>query len=109
MDSFKDIHKDIIQIFTEVCYRENINKLNPDLSINDQIKFDSLDKFDVFSRIYSKYGINIPHEDYKKLLTINMYANSPKVFKTMNHFISNSKEFYGTNSTLVISNSQLVP
>lgn len=61
----------ILEILTEVADGLNLADVDPDLSLRDQLGLDSVDFLDFVMVLRTRYGIEVPEDDYRELMTLN--------------------------------------
>ncbi len=61
----------ILEILAEVAEGLDLSDVDPDLSLRDQLGLDSVDFLDFVMVLRTRYGIEVPEEDYHELMTLN--------------------------------------
>ena len=61
----------VLEILSEVAEGVDLNNVDPDISLRDQLGLDSVDFLDFVMVLRSRYGIEVPEEDYPELATLN--------------------------------------
>ncbi len=61
----------ILEILSEVAEGVDTNNIDPDASLRDQLGLDSVDFLDFVMVLRSRYGIEVPEEDYGEFSTLN--------------------------------------
>ena len=64
--------KDIIET---IAPDEELVGLNPDERLRDQIELDSMDFLDIVMELRTRYGVQVPEEDYKELASLTSCAD----------------------------------
>ena len=69
------LEKIIFQILTEVCFDQDFTKINKSIPLKNQINFDSMDFLDTVMIFRERFSIDIPEEDFPKLVSIESFIS----------------------------------
>jgi acyl carrier protein len=61
----------ILEILDQVAEDLDLSNVDPDLSLREQLGLDSVDFLDFVMVLRTRYGIDVPEEDYYELMTLN--------------------------------------
>jgi acyl carrier protein len=61
----------ILEILAEVAEGLDLDSVDPDLSLREQLGLDSVDFLDFVMVLRTRYGIEVPEDDYQELMTLN--------------------------------------
>jgi len=61
----------ILEILDQVAEGLDLSNVDPDLSLREQLGLDSVDFLDFVMVLRTRYGIEVPEEDYQELMTLN--------------------------------------
>lgn len=61
----------ILKILAEVAEGVDLHNVDPDISLREQLGLDSVDFLDFVMVLRSRYGIEVPEDDYRELTTLN--------------------------------------
>ena len=61
----------ILEILDQVAEGLDLSNVDPDLSLREQLGLDSVDFLDFVMVLRTRYGIEVPEEDYQELITLN--------------------------------------
>jgi len=60
----------ILEILDQVAEGLDLSNVDPDLSLREQLGLDSVDFLDFVMVLRTRYGIEVPEEDYQQLMTL---------------------------------------
>ena len=61
----------ILEILDQVADGLDLSNVDPDISLREQLGLDSVDFLDFVMVLRTRYGIEVPEEDYQELMTLN--------------------------------------
>lgn len=61
----------VLEILRQVAEGLDTNHVDPDLDFRNQFGLDSVDFLDFVMVLRTRYGIEVPEEDYLELMTLN--------------------------------------
>jgi len=67
----EEIRVGILEVIAQIVPEEDLDNLTGDISIRDQIEFDSIDFLDVIMELRKRYGVEVPEDDYMELSTVD--------------------------------------
>jgi len=67
----EEIRAEILEVIAQIVPDEDLDNLKGDISIRDQIEFDSMDFLDVVMELRKRYGVEVPEDDYMELSTLD--------------------------------------
>ena len=67
----EEIRAKILEVIAQIVPDEDLDNLKGDISIRDQIEFDSMDFLDVVMELRKRYGVEVPEDDYMELSTLD--------------------------------------
>jgi acyl carrier protein len=67
----EEIRAEILEVIAQIVPDEDLDNLKGDISIRDQIEFDSMDFLDVIMELRKRYGVEVPEDDYVELFTLD--------------------------------------
>ncbi len=65
-----DIREAILEILSDIAPDEDLSDLKPDVAFREQLELDSMDFLDIVMELRKRYRIQIPEEEYPKLVTM---------------------------------------
>jgi acyl carrier protein len=66
----EDVRKKVLEIISYIAPDEDLSAIKDDEPLRDQIGLDSMDFVDIVLELRKRHRIQIPEEDYGKLLTM---------------------------------------
>ena len=67
----EEIRAEILGVIAQIVPDEDLDNLKGDISIRDQIEFDSMDFLDVVMELRKRHGVEVPEDDYMELSTLD--------------------------------------
>ncbi|GAB6167125.1 acyl carrier protein [Thermostilla marina] len=67
----EEIRQAIIDILADISPDDDLDSIDDAKPLRDQLDMDSMDLLDIVLALRRKYRIQIPEEDYPKLVTMN--------------------------------------
>ncbi len=61
----------MMEIITKICQDEDFGDIDPDIPLRDQVELDSVDFLEIIMELHTRYGIDVPEEDFMELTTLN--------------------------------------
>ena len=61
----------ILEMLVEVVEGLDVSNVDPDLGLREQLGLDSVDFLDFVMLLRTRYGIEVPEDDYQELMTLN--------------------------------------
>ncbi len=65
----------LMEIITKICQDEDFTDIDPDIPLRDQVELDSVDFLEIIMELQTRYGIDVPEEDFMELTTLNRCAD----------------------------------
>lgn len=65
-----EIRQAILDILADISPDDDLDNIHDDVPLRDQLDMDSMDLLDIVLALRRKYRIQIPEEDYPKLVTM---------------------------------------
>lgn len=65
------IRQAILEIINEIVPDEDLSKVDPEVPFRDQIDLDSMDFLDIVMELRKRYSVEVPEQDYPRLLTMS--------------------------------------
>lgn len=65
-----EIRQAILDILADISPDDDLDNINDEVPLRDQLDMDSMDLLDIVLALRRKYRIQIPEEDYPKLVTM---------------------------------------
>lgn len=67
----EEVKKIVLNIIEDVAPDEDVENLDPALSLREQLDLDSMDFLDIVMELRKRHKVEVPSEDYPKLATLN--------------------------------------
>lgn len=65
------IKEAVIAIIQDILPDENLEGIDPDKPLREQVDLDSMDFLDIVMELRKRYSVEVPEQDYGKLVTMN--------------------------------------
>ncbi len=66
-----DIREAVLKILSDIAPDEDLSDLKPDVAFREQLEMDSMDFLDIVMELRKRYRVQIPEEEYPRLVTMN--------------------------------------
>lgn len=66
-----EVRAEILHILSNILPDHDLTNLDDNLPLNEQVAIDSMDMLDIVLELRKRYGIHVPAEDYRQLLTMS--------------------------------------
>ena len=66
-----DIREAVLNILSDIAPDEDLSDLKPDVAFREQLEMDSMDFLDIVMELRKRYRVQIPEEEYPRLVTMN--------------------------------------
>ena len=67
----EQIRETIFRVLRPITPEADFDELTPDENMKEALDIDSFDVLTFFIQLYEEFGVEIPEEDYGKIITLN--------------------------------------
>lgn len=67
----EEVKKIVLDIITDIAPDEEVEGIDPAVSLREQLDLDSMDFLDIVMELRKRHKVEVPQEDYPQLATLN--------------------------------------